>query len=166
MRDHELDVPGLAALMEGADHVDVRTVTGTLSLRAFVASTLSYQPAWMTFLYHVRGGVVRLLGMRQDGVPQSVRFSPDDVPLEPGAEFLFFTVHSAEDDRYWIGGFVDQHLTGHVVAAVEASGDGARRLHLMTIVHYNNWAGPVYFGLIRPFHHLIVRLATNAAVRG
>ena len=62
---HELIqlVPEIAPLMEGADHIDIKTVQGNLTMREFIAAFLSYQPAWITFLYHVRGGFVRLLGM-------------------------------------------------------------------------------------------------------
>ncbi|MGE6761631.1 DUF2867 domain-containing protein [Corallococcus interemptor] len=31
--------------------------------------------------------------------------------------------------------------------------------------HYRNWAGPVYFNVIRPFHHLVVaRMARHGAL--
>ncbi|MCP4630164.1 MAG: DUF2867 domain-containing protein [bacterium] len=30
------------------------------------------------------------------------------------------------------------------------------RFYVITVVHYKHWTGPVYFNLIRPFHHLVV----------
>ena len=37
-------IPALAEYLDGADHVDVKSGTGTLSLREFMAGVLSYQP--------------------------------------------------------------------------------------------------------------------------
>jgi len=45
--------------LAGADHIDVKTVVGTVSLREFVAAALNYQPGWVTGLYHVRAVFVR-----------------------------------------------------------------------------------------------------------
>jgi hypothetical protein len=159
-------IPALAPLLESADHVDVKSATGPVSLRAFVAAVFSYQPGWVTFLLGVRWAFVRLLRLDQDGIPHSPRATADDVPLTPGETFDFLTVKLAEDDHYWVGEFVDKHLTGTVVALAEpASPGGERRYLLMTIVHYNNWAGPIYFNVIRPFHHLVVQRAVHVAVK-
>jgi hypothetical protein len=39
-----------------------------------------------------------------------------------------------------------------------------KRFHVVTIVHYRRWTGPVYFNVIRPFHHLVVyQMAKSAA---
>jgi hypothetical protein len=39
------------------------------------------------------------------------------------------------------------------------------RYYIVTIVHYLHWTGPVYFNLIRPFHHLVVaRMARAGAL--
>ncbi|WP_422698682.1 DUF2867 domain-containing protein [Desulfosarcina cetonica] len=32
-------------------------------------------------------------------------------------------------------------------------------------MRYRNWTGPVYFNLIRPFHHLVVREMMKAGAR-
>jgi hypothetical protein len=158
-------ISAVAPILKGADHVDVKTVTGQISLREFIARAFSYQPGWMTFLFHVRNGFARLLRLPPDIAIAQHRFGADDVPLTPGQTFAFFTVQAAEDDHYWIGKFEEKHLDGYVVVAAEPVDHDARRLHMMTIVHYNNWAGPVYFNVIRPFHHLIVRVVMNAAVK-
>ncbi|MEV4094105.1 DUF2867 domain-containing protein [Streptosporangium saharense] len=34
--------------------------------------------------------------------------------------------------------------------------------YVAVVVHYHRWTGPVYFTVIRPFHHLVAR----AGVRG
>jgi hypothetical protein len=61
-------LPELAPLLKRADHVDVKTVIGSVDLRTFLANMLSYQPNWVTALYGVRAIFVRFLGMRQHGI--------------------------------------------------------------------------------------------------
>jgi hypothetical protein len=39
------------------------------------------------------------------------------------------------------------------------------RYYIVTIVHYLHWTGPVYFNLIRPFHHLVVARMARAGAR-
>lgn len=160
-------IPALAALLEGANHVDVKSVDGpaTLTMCEFIARTFSYQPAWLSGLFRVRNVFARLLRLPADAAPVRQRFCAGDVPLTPGAELYFLRLQEAQEDRYWIGCFEDKHLTGHVVVAAEPPDHDTRRFHLMTIVHYNTWAGPVYFNVIRPFHHLIVWLVVRQGVK-
>lgn len=154
-------LPGLRALAAGADHLDVKTVEGTLSLGEFLGGMLAWQPGWLRFLYRVRGGFVRLLGMRQDGNPAARREPVEEIPLVPGARASFFTVVEADPDRYVAVVVAESHLTAHLVVVAEPG-----RFHVATVVHYHRWTGPVYFTVIRPFHHLVVRAMARASVRG
>ncbi|NMO19933.1 DUF2867 domain-containing protein [Pyxidicoccus fallax] len=156
----------LRPFAEGADHVDVKTVESEASLRAFIAGLMSYQPAWVTALYGVRAAFVRLLGMRQEGMPLPQHLRPEDVPMTPGSAASFFTVRHAEEEHAWVVAVEDKHLvaTLAVVAEPNPAGGARRRFHVVTLVHYRNWAGPVYFNVIRPFHHVVVGgMARNAA---
>ncbi len=170
--------PEFARWLENADHVDVKTTTGpaSISLQDFVAGVFTYQPVWVHGLLAVRWAFVRLLGMRQEGIPPRSSPDPARVPITPGDTFEFLTVKQVTPDRVWIGGADDKHLSFDVIAAVEPLDDpGATnpaaqdrlqcRFYLATVVRYNHWTGPLYFNVIRPFHHLIVWLAVRQAVR-
>ncbi|GAA3132800.1 DUF2867 domain-containing protein [Planomonospora alba] len=143
--------PELRAYTEGADHVDVKTVEGEVTLREFLAGFVSYEPGWIRFLYRVRAGFVRLLGMRQEELPSARGTRPRDVPFTPGEKLGFFTVAAAEEDRYFVAGSTESHLTAWLAVVAEPG-----RFHVVTIVKYHRWTGPVYFNVIRPFHHLVV----------
>jgi len=148
----------------GADHVDVKTVESEASLRTFLAGLLSYQPAWVTALYGVRAVFVRLLGMRQHGMPQARRVRPEDISMVPGSAASFFTVRHAEEEHVWVVSATDTHLEATLAVVVEPTGGPRRRFHVVTLVHYRKWTGPVYFNVIRPFHHLVVGgMARSAA---
>ncbi len=151
-------IPALDPLFASADHIDVKTAISDLPLRAFVARLLGYQPAWVTALYGIRWGFVRLLGMKQAGIPQPVRMTADDVPMTAGAnsKFLTFNVVAVQDDAYWFAQASESHLDATLGVIREPLPDGRQRYHVVTLVHYQHWTGRVYFNVIRPFHHLVV----------
>jgi hypothetical protein len=152
------------SLFQNADHVDVKTVEGSVTLRQFLANFLDYQPTWLTALYRVRGLFVRLLGMHQNSVPQPPRLTPETVPMQPGKPLSFFKTRFAKEDAYWFGEADDSHLSGVLGVVVEPITETTCRFRVITIVHYHNWAGPVYFNVIRPFHHLVLSSMAKAAV--
>jgi len=163
---HIYQIPELAQFLKEADFIDIKTIEGDISLREFVAGFLSYQPGWVTFLFYIRQWFVRLLGMKQEDIPQAPQMRPEDVPMNPGEPAHIFTVRSTAEDHYWMGEIKDTHLDAALGVVVEPLAGEAARFHVITIVHYNNWAGPVYFNVIRPFHHLVVNNMMRAIVRG
>jgi hypothetical protein len=162
-------LPELAPLLEHADHVDVKSVIGSVDLRTFLAQMYSYQPEWVTALYGVRAVFVRFLGMRQLGIPhrQSSRYlTPENIPMREGQSAGFFKVRMAKEEQYWIAEAKDTHLNAILGVVVEPLPDKQqKRFHVLTVVYYRNWAGPVYFNVIRPFHHLVVGGMSMAGVR-
>ncbi len=156
-------IPALVPVLESADHIDVKIVTGAVSLRAFLAAALGDQPGWVTGLYRVRAVFVRTLGLRQERMPRGPRMIPDTVPMRPGTRYGPFTVRLAAEDRYWVGEAKASHLTATLAVIVEPLA-GARRFYVVTVVHYHAWTGPVYFNVIRPFHRLVVGRMAAAGV--
>ncbi|MBC7815075.1 MAG: DUF2867 domain-containing protein, partial [Burkholderiales bacterium] len=59
----------------------------------------------------------------------------------------------------------DSHLSAMLGVAVEPLSGDQKRFHVVTVVYYHNWAGPLYFNVIRPFHHLVVSSMARAGVR-
>lgn len=158
------DLPDVEMLLEDADHVDVKIVEGEATLRQFLVGMIGYQPGWMTALYAVRAVFVRFLGMKQKGLPHALRLTPEQVPMTPGAPFSFFTVRSAAEERYFFAEAADSHLTATLGVVAERLAGERRRFHVITIVRYRNWAGPLYFNVIRPFHHIVVERMARAGV--
>ena len=60
----------------------------------------------------------------------------------------------------------DTHLTAALVVVAHPLNFGRRRFEVITVVHYHRWTGPVYFNVIRPFHHLVVGSMIHAGVQG
>ncbi|MFW5489380.1 MAG: DUF2867 domain-containing protein [Desulfovibrio sp.] len=158
-------IPEIAALCDGADHVDVKQTVSTKSLREFIAAALSYMPGWMVALYKVRAVFVRLLGLKQDGYPGKNKVAPQDVIFTPGDMGTFFKVKGGQEDQYWIAGATEKHLSGYLAIAADPLPDGTKRFHLATIVYYHHWTGRIYFNIIRPLHHVVVWAMLRHAAR-
>jgi len=144
--------------------LDIKQAQGPQSLAEFVVACLNYQPAWVSILYGVRAAIVPFLGLRQPGIPRASRKTPAELPMTPGQKYSFFTVEAAAEDHYWIASANDDHLVAYLCIVREPLGENTNQFYVMTVVHYRNWAGPVYFNLIRPFHHLVVGRMARAGV--
>lgn len=151
-----LDHPALAAMASGADHLDEKTFRGPADQRQFLAGIFGYVPAWLRALFAVRGVVATALGLRHDAPPRQPAISPADVPMRPGESLGPWIVRAAEEGRLWAVDITDRHLSAVLAVLSEPAGQGLFLHRVLTIVHYNHWTGPLYFNLIRPFHHLVV----------
>lgn len=153
-----------------ANHVDskkgVVPVPATdLTLRQFIVGAMNYSPAWLKFLYHVRGWFVPLLGLHQEGIPQFAPLTPAELPMTAGGQCQIFTVSAAAEGAHWIAAATDKHLTAYLGVVQERLPDQQTQFHMVTVVHYHHWTGPVYFNVIRPFHHLVVQKMLEAGLR-
>ena len=160
-------IPEISRLLRGSNHIDVKTITGQTSLREFIASMLSYYPAWLRLLYRIRAILVKLLGLYRHPVPGVLtRLTPEDISFVAGEVVTFFTVRMAKEKHYWVGETPeDKHLRAYFCITVESLDQYCRQFHVATIVHYKHWTGPIYFNLIRPFHHLVVGRMMRAGVQ-
>ena len=72
----------------------------------------------------------------------------------------------AKENVYWVAETPeDKHLKAYFGVVVEKLSDSITRFHVFTTVRYIHWTGPVYFNLIRPFHHLVVSSMMKAGIR-
>jgi hypothetical protein len=166
------DIPELAAVLDGADHVDVKNAESELTLREFVAAALGARHWWVTALFGARAVLAWLL--RLDQAASSTTKSPlrpEQLPLVPGAVVSFFTVTAAQEDRFLLLEASDTHLTGYLAFVVDPADQSAGvatcwHIKVITVVHFHRWTGPLYFTIIRPFHHLVVGSMVRAGARG
>ena len=158
-------LPAVQPFLAQYNHFDEKMIVGTVTLREFVAGALSYQPWWLKALYGVRGVFVRLLGMRQPLTGGLPVVQPSAVSFERGSAASFFTVQGGVEDQFIVLEATDKHLTAQAIISVEPLPNGANRFYLATVVYHHHWTGPVYFNVIRPFHHLVAWCMMVAGVR-
>jgi hypothetical protein len=150
--------PELAEFFRDADYIDVKHIDAETTLRVFIAGMLSYYPWWLVALYRIREILVSLLGLVKHDKPESLpSFSPEDISFAPEDNVSFFIVRKAKEDAFWLSETPpDRHLTAYFGVVTEKQSSGLKRFEVVTAVRYLHWTGPVYFNLIRPFHHLVV----------
>lgn len=157
----------LRPFLAGADHVDSKEVHGQVNLEQFLLGMLAYYPWWLELLYKVRGVLAKILGLTEP--PEDKGFDeiiPRQISFTPGDTALFFTIRDARQDSHWIAETpVDKHLKAYVAVLYQPSASSYATFKVITIVHYLHWTGPVYFNLIRPFHHLVVSRMARAGTR-
>jgi hypothetical protein len=148
------DLPELDDLLPVVDVVDVKTARGPVTLREFTAGALGHGPLWVKALFGVRVLVAWVLRL-ETAIPEVYRLRPETVSFAPGDPASFFTVVRGEEDHYLLLKVSDNHL----VAWLAIITDNARpaEFKVVTLVRYLRPVGRFYFGLIRPFHHLVMR---------
>jgi hypothetical protein len=148
----------LEKYFEKADFADVKVFEGNTTLRRFIASMLSYYPWWIIQLYRIRKLLVGILGLVKHEEPEVLpHLQPEEVSFTPGENVTFFMVRSAKEDLFWISETPDdKHLKAYFGVVKEPVNNSLNRFYVITTVYYKHWTGPVYFNLIRPFHHLVV----------
>ena len=150
-----------------SDFTDIKVVEGKTNLREFIASMLSYYPWWLVMLYRIRALLVRILGLVKHEPPEALpNLHPEEISFTPGETVTFFIVRSAKEGVYWFSETPeDKHLSAYFGAIAEPLKNDLNRFYVVTIVHYKHWTGPVYFNLIRPFHHLVVSQMARVGIK-
>lgn len=165
MKDRYLhSFPELRYYLEGADTHDTKTIEADLTLREFLAGAFSYMPRWLVGLFWLRGILAKILRLSHEGSLEIPEMRPEDVPMTPGESAYIFTTHAAKEDLYWVAHENASHLKFSLIVAREPL-EGTSRFYMSTHVHYNNRVGRLYFTLIAPFHHFIVRQMMKSAVK-
>ena len=148
----------LEKYFEKADFTDVKVFEGITTLRRFIASMLSYYPWWIIQLLRVRKSLVGILGLVKHEEPEELpNLQPEEVTFTPGEKVTFFIVRCAKEGLFWVSETPDdKHLKAYFGVVKEPVDNSVNRFYVFTTVYYKHWTGPVYFNLIRPFHHLVV----------
>ncbi len=160
--------PELKTFLSDYDHIDIKTVSGNKSMREFLAGMMSYQPLWLIFLFKLRIIVVRILGLKkQEKLEDVPHVTIDNISFASGENVAFFITRAAKEDEYWVGETPeDKHLEAFVCVVREKIKNNQQQFHVITMVRYRHISGPIYFNLIRPFHHLVVYKMALAGVAG
>ena len=156
--EYLLKISELEKYFKNANFTDVKVFEGETTLRKFIASMLSYYPWWIVQLYRIRKLLVGILGLVKHEAPEELpSLQPEDVSFTPGEKVTFFIVRCAKADMYWVSETPDdKHLRAYFCVVIEPVDNSINRFYVITTVFYKHWTGPIYFNLIRPFHHLVV----------
>lgn len=142
-----------------ADYVDSFRVelplTEDLSVDYLCATVFSATPRWVDWLMVLRNLLVSGFGLRTEmgnGPPPLTR----EVRFELGAKDCFFTLIDRSDEEL-VMAEGDKHLDFRVSVRKGKGAEGTTVLEVTTVVWYNNWLGPIYFNVVKPFHRMLLR---------
>jgi hypothetical protein len=155
--------PLLRPFLDGADHLDVKSSPTSLELEPLLGQLLAWRPGWLRLLFALRGLLARLLSLKHK-LPSHTPSTRD--LMQPGGVPGLGEIALVKPPDLWVATLEDRHLQAHIILALEPLPAGGSLVHLGTVVRYRHWTGPLYFNLIRPFHHLVVWAGLRAAVRG
>ena len=108
-------------------------------------------PAWVNFLFRVRNFLVRFV--RLEGSMKSL--SELENCIRNGEQSKFASV-PAKNDNETVLLLDDKHLDAYLSVYIEETPNN-KLIYSITLVHFKNKLGRIYFFFIRPFHGLIVR---------
>ena len=130
-----------------------------LSARVFLLT-----PRWFVSLMVLRNLLVSAFGLKT-GLGGAPLEPAREVRFELGARDCYFTLIDRTDEEL-VMGEGDKHLDFRVSTKKKYSPEGVTVFELTTVVWYNNWLGPIYFNVVKPFHRLLIRrMVERAAAR-
>lgn len=159
------DIPAdsLAAGFLPTDHSDAYlcrlNCDEDMSPEEIVIGFFTRMPPEVGWLFRLRDFLVRPFGLK------GAQGSPEDFAagIREGKERGMVSV-PARSQREIVLRLADKHLDAHLSVCVK--GENAEKdVCITTLVRYNNTLGKVYFNLIRPFHHIVVRRMTKYTLR-
>ena len=157
----------LEVYFQNVDYTDIKTIDGETSLRHFISGMLSYYPWWIEVLYRIREFLVNIFGLVRHEKPDVLpSIKPENLAFESGEKASFFSVRTAKENNYWVSETPeDKHLKAYFGVVAEELSNRLTKFHVFTSMKYIHWTGPVYFNLIRPFHHLVVSSMMRAGIK-
>ena len=112
-------------------------------------------PGWVAFLFKIRNWMVRPFGLKNEDQDENRNAKLAEC-IRTGGEYKITRVVAKSEDETVIC-LSDKHLDAYMSVRIEKAERGNRLLKLSTLVKFHNRLGRIYFGVISPFHHLIVR---------
>ncbi|MDR1624558.1 MAG: DUF2867 domain-containing protein [Tannerellaceae bacterium] len=136
-------IPKESNVLDGFNHVDYLDVyeieKKTNKSAKEISKEIMRLPNWVNFLFKLRNSLVKVFGLKVD--------------KQNEGEETFFTLIK-ESDNEIIMGEDDKHLNFRASIMIDKS---RNTIALITLVHFNNLLGKVYFLPVKPFHKIIMR---------
>lgn len=136
-------IPEKSVILNGfgeVDYCDVYLIRKKTNENAEdISKELMKMPNWVLVLMKLRNSIVKIFGLKTD--------------KENKEQDTFFTLIEKNNNEV-VMGEIDKHLDFRASVIKDELKD---TISFITIVHYNNWLGKIYFFVIKPFHKIILR---------
>lgn len=160
MKSYKTDIPTDSLTQEylPANYTDAFAceVTGAQKLSAddMMISFWTVVPDWVDALFKVRNLLVRPFGLETGETDNYIEKFEEIIRAGKGSNGIMPVV--AKSDNETVVLLSDKHLDAYM-SVYTTSRDDSQTVVVLTLVHYKNIFGKVYFFFIRPFHTVIVK---------
>ena len=124
-----------------------------------IISFFTDAPGWVKALLRLRNFLVQFVGLK--GSKQDTEKLEDCI--RTGAKSGFISVPD-KNDHETILLLEDKHLGAYLSAHIANMDNNKKNVSLITVVHFNNRLGNVYFAIIKPFHKIVVKSLLKRAL--
>jgi len=139
-----------------ADYLDVfacETISDTLpTTDDIIISFFTDMPGWVNALFKIRNFLVRFVGLKGD----EGDISQLEECVRTGGKYGFISVPD-KNDHETVLLLEDKHLNAYLSVHLAETATNKRNVSLITVVHFNNRLGNIYFAVIKPFHKIVVK---------
>jgi hypothetical protein len=120
-------------------------------------------PGWVQWLFRLRDILVRPFGLKDgDDDYHTSRHKLAEI-IRTGGSYNIMNIPSKSKNET-VMQLEDKHLTAELSCHVENANDSKLKISIITLVHYHNTLGKIYFAAIKPFHTIIVRKITKRSI--
>ena len=130
------------------DYQDIYTIKQHANKSAEeISKGIFTMPGWVDLLFRLRNGIISIFGLK----------TPE---RRVGSDSIFTVIENRDEEI--VMGEDDKHLNFRTSILKDKS---KGTLSLITVVHYNNVWGRIYFFPVKPFHRLIVKAGLKRYLR-
>jgi hypothetical protein len=121
-------------------------------------------PVWVRFLFRFRDALVKPFGLKGGDVnnKQTFEYLFKEM-VRTGGNYNMMSV-SAKSGNETVLKLSDKHLTTELSCHIEDLPDRQMKISIITLVHYHNALGKIYFTFIKPFHIIIVKTIMKRSI--
>ena len=122
-------------------------------------------PQFVETLMGLRNKIVKVVGLKTGEDQPSTRAEAlEQFTGKPGEYLGLFKIYEHTDTEIILGED-DKHLDFRLSLLLTPSDSGSKKLSMTTVVTYNNWMGPTYFTVVKPFHKVTAKAMLKGIVR-
>lgn len=158
MKTYKTDIPGdsLTRRYLPADYADAFACevidAKPLSAEDIIVCLWTVMPGWVNAFFRLRNVLVRPFGLKGDESKERAA-ELEDIIRNGGNTGLASVADKSGSET--VLKLSDKHLDAYMSVHIAENGD-SQTITVITIVHYHNALGKVYFFFVRPFHKIIV----------
>ncbi len=116
-------------------------------------------PAWVKMLFGLRNFLVRFVGLKG---AEDNNLEAFEECIRTGVSYGLASIPT-KNEQETVLLLTDKHLNAYLSVRIEKNGEH-NKVFAITLVHYHNTLGRVYFFFVRPFHGVIMRCMLKRSV--